>query len=101
MIHVIASITIKEDWLSEFLNIFKSNIPNVIKESGCIEYVPTIDVLSGLTAQTCNENVVTVIEKWRSLEDLTKHLTSSHMLAYREKVKDHVENVSLKILREA
>ena len=101
MIHVIASITIKDGRLSEFLDIFKSNIPNVIKESGCIEYVPTIDVGSGLTAQVCDENVVTIIEKWKTLADLKKHMSSSHMLAYREKVKDHVENVSLKILMHA
>ena len=101
MINVIASIYIKEGRLSEFLDILKSNIPKVIDGVGCIEYVPTIDVPSGLTAQTCNENVVTIIEKWHSLADLTNHLSSSHMLAYREKVKDHVENVSLKILREA
>ena len=101
MTHVIASITIKEGRLSEFLEIFKSNIPNVIEETGCMEYVPTIDAPSGLTAQTCNANVVTIIEKWNALEDLKKHMSSPHMLAYREKVKDHVENVSLKILREA
>lgn len=101
MIHVIASITIEEGRLSEFLEIFKSNIPNVIEETGCMEYVPTIDVPSGFTAQTCNANVVTVIEKWNTLEDLKKHMSSPHMLAYREKVKDHVENVSLKILKEA
>ena len=101
MIHVIASITIKEGRLSEFLDIFNSNIPNVIDEVGGIEYVPTIDIPSGLPGQTCNENVVTIIEKWNTLEDLAKHLSSPHMLAYREKVKDHVEKVSLKILKEA
>ena len=101
MIHVIASITIKEGRLSEFLTVFKSNIPDVIEESGCLDYVPTIDVPSGLPGQTCNKNVVTIIEKWNTLEDLKKHQSSPHMLAYREKVKDHVVNVSLKILREA
>jgi len=101
MIHVIASITIKEGRLAEFLEIFKSNTPNVIKETGCMEYAPAIDVPSGFTAQTCNANVVTIIEKWNTLEDLKKHMSSPHMLAYREKVKDHVENVSLKILKEA
>ena len=87
--------------MSEFLEIFKSNIPNVIEETGCMEYVPTIDVPSGLPGQTCNANVVTIIEKWNTLEDLKKHMSSPHMLAYRETVKDHVENVSLKILKEA
>lgn len=101
MIIVIALIQLKEGRLSEFLEIFKSNIPNVIEETGCMEYVPTIDVPSGLPGQTCNENVVTVIEKWNTLEDLKKHMSSPHMLAYRKKVRDHVEHVSLKILKEA
>jgi quinol monooxygenase YgiN len=101
MINVVASITVKEGRLSEFLDIFKSNIPNVIEESGCMEYVPTVDLPSGLPTQTCNPNVVSIIEKWRTLADLKKHMSSPHMLAYREKVKDHVEHVSLKILREA
>jgi quinol monooxygenase YgiN len=46
-------------------------------------------------------NVVTIIEKWGSLENLQAHLSAPHMVAYQEKVKDLVENVSLKILGEA
>ena len=101
MINVIASIYIKEGRLSEFVEIFKRNIPNVLKEEGCIEYVPTIDVLTDLSPQELNDNVVTVIEKWNSLDDLQAHLSAPHMLAYKENVKDLVDKVSLKILKEA
>jgi len=101
MINVIASIHIKEGRLSEFVEIFKFNIPNVLEEKGCIEYVPTIDVPTGLPPQELNNNVVTIIEKWRSLEDLQAHLLTPHMLAYKEKVKDLVDKVSLKVLVEA
>jgi quinol monooxygenase YgiN len=101
MINVIASIHIKEGRLSEFVEIFKSNIPNVLEEKGCIEYVPTIDVPTGLPSQELNNNVVTIIEKWGSLEELQAHLSTPHMLAYKEKVKDLVDNVSLKVLEEA
>jgi quinol monooxygenase YgiN len=101
MINVIASIHIKDGRLPEFVEIFKSNIPNVLEEKGCIEYVPTVDVPAGLPPQELNNNVVTIIEKWGSLEDLQAHLSSPHMLAYREKVKDLVEKMSLKILGEA
>ena len=101
MINVIASIHIKEGRLSEFVEIFKSNIPNVLEEKGCIEYVPTIDVPTGLSPQELNNNVVTIIEKWGSLEDLQAHLSAPHMLAYREKVKDLVDKVSFKVLGEA
>lgn len=101
MINVIASVMIKEGRLSEFINIFKSNIPNVIEEKGCIEYVPTVDVPTGLPPQELNNNVVTIIEKWSSLEDLKAHLSAPHMLSYQEKVKDLVEKISLKVLVEA
>lgn len=100
MINVIASIQIKESRSTEFVEIFKSNMPHVLKEEGCIEYVPTMDVMADLPPQELNENVVTVIEKWRSLEDLKAHLVAPHMLAYREKVKHLVEKISLKVLEE-
>jgi quinol monooxygenase YgiN len=70
MINVIATIYVKEGRMSEFIDIFKSNIPNVLNETGCVEYIPTIDLPMGLTTQQCNENVVTIIEKWHSLDDL-------------------------------
>jgi quinol monooxygenase YgiN len=101
MINVIASIHIKEGQLSEFIEIFKSNIPKVLEEKGCIEYVPTVDVPTGLPPQELNNNVVTIIEKWDSLEDLQAHLLAPHMLAYKENVKDLVDKLSLKVLREA
>jgi len=101
MINVIASIYIKEGRFSEFLEIFKSNIPNVLQEEGCRLYLPTIDVPSGLSSQELNSNVVTIIEKWDSMEDLKTHLAAPHMLAYKERVEDIVVRVSLKVLGKA
>ena len=101
MINVIATVQVKEGQVSKFLEIFKSNVPEVRKEQGCIAYVPTIDVPTGLPPQELNENAVTIIEQWVSLEELKAHLSAPHMLAYREKVKDLVESVSLKVLQEA
>ena len=101
MITVIASIHIKENRLSEFVEIFKANIPYVLQERGCIKYLPTIDVITGLPSQELNNNLVTIIEKWESLEDLQAHLSAPHMLAYKERVEDIVAKVSLKVLGEA
>ena len=100
MIHVIASIHIKEGRLSEFIEIFKSNIPNVLEEKGCLEYVPTVDVTAGLPPQELNENVVTIIERWESVEDLKAHVSAPHMLAYKETTKDLVDKMSLRVLGE-
>jgi quinol monooxygenase YgiN len=100
MIIVIASIHIKEARRSEFIDIFKANIPRVLEEKGCKQYLPSIDVPTGLPTQELNSNAVTIIENWESLEDLLAHLSAPHMLTYREKVKDLVEKASLKILKE-
>lgn len=101
MVNVIASIYVKEGLMPQFMEIFKSNVPNVLKESGCIEYIPTVDLPTGIPPQELNGNVATIIEKWRSLEDLKAHLSAPHMRAYQEKVKDLVDRVSIKVLEEA
>jgi quinol monooxygenase YgiN len=100
MINVIASIQTKKGQLSEFIKIFKSNIPKVLEEKGCIEYVPTIDVPTGLPPQELNPNVVTIIEKWDSVDDLMAHLSAPHMLEYKKKTKNLVDKMYVKILEE-
>lgn len=101
MIHVIAAIQVKPGTVREFIDIFKTNVPNVLAEKGCIDYVPTIDVDAGLPPQQRDADTVTIIEKWDSLDDLRAHLKTPHMLAYREKVKDIVKGMSLKVLEAA
>ena len=101
MIHVLASLQIKEGHLAEFIAIFKANVPNVLQEKGCVEYVPTIDVPTDLPPQAINANIVTIVEKWECLEDLLAHLQAPHMLTYGEQVKDMLVGKSLKILKPA
>jgi len=100
MIHVLASISLKSGKRQDFLEIFNANVANVLAEEGCIEYRPTVDVETGLEPQVIDENMVTVIEKWESVDHLKAHLAASHMLEYREKVADLVSGVSLKVLED-
>jgi quinol monooxygenase YgiN len=100
MVNVIASVLVRQGKLSEFLEIFKPNVSIVRKEKGCIEYAATVDLDSGLPPQSLNENMVTVIEKWDSLEALLDHLASPHMAAYQEKTQSMVVEVSIKVLQE-
>ena len=101
MINVIASVYVKDGKLSEFVEIFKSNVPNVLEEDGCIEYVPTVDLHTGLPYQELDKDVVTIIEKWDSIEALQAHMSAPHMLEYKKRVSDIVEKVSIKILKPA
>ena len=101
MVNVLASISVKEGKRADFIAAFKDNLPAVRAEEGCLEYFPAVDIDADLPPQQLDENAVTVIEKWASLEALRAHLSAPHMLAYKEKVKDIVEGVSLKVLQEA
>ena len=100
MIYVIATIDLKDGCKEAFLDIFHRNIPNVKAEKGCITYEPTVDVDSGLPIQIgMREDVVTIVEAWENLDALQAHLKMPHMEAYREEVKDLVNQVSLQVLK--
>jgi quinol monooxygenase YgiN len=101
MISVIASIKVKAGRVPQFIEILESNVPEVRKEKGCIEYFPAVDIDSGLPVQKLDKDIVTIVEKWESMEALRAHLKTPHMLAYREKVKNIVEEISIKVLKEA
>jgi quinol monooxygenase YgiN len=102
MIHVIATIKVKPGTREKFLGILKANVPHVTAEKGCIAYVPTVDVESGIPVQVdLRPDVVTLVEAWESLDDLRAHLKTAHMQTYREKVKDIVKNISLHVMTPA
>lgn len=101
MIHVLAFIQVKPGRRAEFIDLFKTNVPNVLAEDGCIQYVPAVDADTELGLQVKDENVVTVIEKWECLSALEAHLQAPHMSSFREKVADIVEGATVKVLREA
>ncbi len=101
MIHVLAFIRVKSGSLDAFVKIFKANVPNVLAEEECMEYTPAIDVPAGIPVQNFEPDLVTVIEKWQSVEALRAHLAAPHMLAYKEAVRDLILSVEVKILQEA
>ena len=102
MIHVVATIQVQPGRREEFLAIFRTILSDVRAEQGCVEYGPAVDVDADLAAQPgIRPDVVTVLEKWESLEALRAHLAAPHMVQYKEKVRDLVENVVLHILEPA
>lgn len=100
MINVIASISVKTGKFYDYLVILRSTLQAVRKEKGCIGYIPTVDIDAKLPSQALDKNVVTILEQWENLEALHAHLGSPHMQEYRERVKNLIESVSLKVLQE-
>ena len=99
MISVLAFVRVKPGRLSDLIREFDANVGHVRAENGCIEYYAAVDIETGLGVQVLDADMVTVIEKWESLEALRAHLAAPHMATYREKVKDIVDGVTLKVLR--
>ena len=88
MIHVIATIQLQPGARDEFLGHFREVVPLVHQEEGCLEYGPAVDFATNIPVQVGpRPDVVTVVEKWESIEALEAHLIAPHMLAYREQVK--------------
>ena len=101
MIFVIADIQIAPGQRDAFVAEFKKLVPSVLAEEGCIEYGPAVDALTDLEKQHTDESVVTIVEKWESLDALKAHLIAPHMAPYREAVKDMVVGSQLRILEPA
>ena len=100
MIQVIATIELKPDCLDEYLAVLHENVPKVKAEEGCLAYEPSVDVDSGLPVQgEIRQNTVTLVEAWVNIDALHAHLKTPHMAAYREAVKDYVQDVRLQVLQ--
>ncbi|MFO0823208.1 MAG: putative quinol monooxygenase [Gemmataceae bacterium] len=102
MIHVVATITLNPGVRPAFLEVFRWLTPLVRAEAGCIEYQATIDVPTTIAVQDPpRPDVVTVIEKWATLDALYAHGVMPHMNEYRAKVKEMVKSVKLQVTEPA
>jgi quinol monooxygenase YgiN len=98
MIHVIATISTQPGQREPLLAAFRDLVPLVRAEDGCIEYGTAVDIPPPLPGQPAvRDEVVTVIEKWESLEALQMHLNAPHMLQHRENVKGLVLGVEIRV----
>jgi quinol monooxygenase YgiN len=78
MIKVIARSVIKENHLSDALQLYKLLVAETIKESGCISYE--------LFQELNNPNNLTLIEEWEDMEALERHTQTPHFITLVEKL---------------
>ena len=102
MIHVVATIALNPGTRPAFLEVFRWLTSLVRTEAGCVEYQATVDVPTTIAVQDGpRPDVVTVIEKWESVEALYAHGVAPHMTEYRAKVNDYVQGVRLVVTEPA
>jgi quinol monooxygenase YgiN len=100
MIHVIATIHTKPGQREALLAAFRDLVPQVRAEQGCIEYDTAIDLATPIKgAAAVRNDALTVVEQWESVSALEDHLAAPHMLKHRERVKDIVAGVEIRVLQ--
>lgn len=103
MIYVLANVYVKREFLQQALDCYRDFVPEVLAgERGCLEYVPTTDLVLGLPNQETNDSAILVTERWETVEAFTAHLGMAHSIAFREKMKPWLARaISVRVLRAA
>ncbi len=100
MIHLIVTMTIKAGAMPEFLRVARELAGTVRREAGCAGYEFTTDIRSPLAIQEpVQENRVTLIEKWESLEALAAHLNTPHMKEAGPRMDALREGITIRVTR--
>ena len=102
MIRLVVTLTAKPGRRDEVLAAFQANVPNVLKEKGCVEYGAYLDAEGIGPIQTkIGPDAIMILETWESPEALAAHGVAPHMKEYGKKTKDLLESRVIHVLSAA
>jgi quinol monooxygenase YgiN len=102
MIRVVAVVTAHPGRREEVLALFRANVPEVLKEKGCLEYGPYLDADGFGAFQTkYGADTFIVLESWDTAEALAAHAVAPHMAAYGKATKAMIASRAIHILSRA
>ena len=83
---------------TKVIQAFEKITPIVLAEQGCHGYVLLVDADLNVDFQAKDDNVITMLEHWESIEHLNVHMQTAHMQTYQTEVQDDVADVKIRIL---
>jgi quinol monooxygenase YgiN len=86
---VFAKVYPKEGCKDTIIDLSNDLIENTLAEEGNIDY----QLLKSL-----DDDTLTFVEKWKSLDDLKKHMASEHFLLFGSESKDFVEDMKIQVI---
>jgi quinol monooxygenase YgiN len=103
VINIVALITAKPGKRAEILAAFRTYLPTVLAEEGCIEYTPLVDTegLSKKIQTPIGNDTLMVIEKWSSLDALRAHGAATNTATFTALVDDLASTRTIHILSAA
>ena len=103
MLHVLAIVTARPGQRGPLLALFRTIVPAVRAEPGCIEYCATVDAddFQGFSKTAAGTDTFIVVEKWASAEALETHAVAAHMRDYGAKAKALIASRVIHVLSPA
>ena len=86
---VLAKVYPKNGCKDSIIEISEELIEKTREEDGNIEY----QLLMSL-----NDNTLTFVEKWETLDDLKKHMASPHFQTFGSESEDFIENMEIQVI---
>lgn len=86
---VLAKVYPKEGCKDSVIEISSDLIENTLEEDGNIDYQ---------LLQSINDNTLTFVEKWESLDALKKHMASPHFQEFGSETEDFVEKMDIQVI---
>ena len=86
---VLAKVYPKEGCRDTVIELSEDLIENTLAEEGNIDY----QLLKSL-----NDNTLTFVEKWQSLDVLKEHMASEHFQLFGSETEDFVENMDIQVI---
>lgn len=86
---VLARIQPKKGCRDSVIDLSEELIENTLSEDGNIDYT---------LLKSINDDTLTFVEKWESLDALKKHMGSPHFQAFGAESEDFVENMEIQVI---
>jgi quinol monooxygenase YgiN len=99
MIHIVAVLTAKMGHRAALLAAFKSIVPAVHEEPGCIEYQAVVDIET--SPAKFGADAMVVIEKWQDQAALDAHNEAPALKEFQEKAKHILAQVDVYLMQNA
>ena len=87
---VFAKVQPKKGCRDSVIELSEDLIENTLSEEGNIDYQ---------LLKSINDDTLTFVEKWKSLEDLQKHMASPHFQTFGEESADFIENMDIQVVK--
>lgn len=86
---VLAKVYPKEGCKDTVIELSQDLIENTLAEEGNIDYQ---------LLKSINDNTLTFVEKWQSLEALKEHMASEHFQLFGSETEDFVEKMDIQVI---